>query len=49
VITGLQEQPATVLANAGIGDRPGQLLLRPDLNTALDELWRRNQPAAPPS
>jgi len=38
VITGLQEQPRRLLANAGIIDKPGEVLLRRDLNTALQEL-----------
>jgi SulP family sulfate permease len=38
VITGLGEQPRRVLANAGIADRPGTLLLRDTLQVALAEL-----------
>jgi len=38
VITGLQPQPRRLLANAGITDKPGSVLLRPDLQTALQEL-----------
>jgi SulP family sulfate permease len=38
VITGLQAQPQRLLANAGITDRPGTVLLRPSVKAALDEL-----------
>jgi SulP family sulfate permease len=38
VITGLQPQPRALLANAGIVDRPGQVLVRRDIAQALQEL-----------
>jgi anti-anti-sigma regulatory factor len=44
IITGLQPQPARVLANAHITDKPGVLLLRADLEAALAEV--RGQAAA---
>jgi SulP family sulfate permease len=44
VITGLGEQPKRVLANAGISDRPGTLLLRDTLQVALAELRQKDQP-----
>jgi SulP family sulfate permease len=41
VITGLGAQPRRVLANAGIVDRPGSLLLRDTLQVALAELRQK--------
>jgi SulP family sulfate permease len=41
VITGLGTQPRRVLANAGISDRPGTLLLRDNLQVALAELRQK--------
>jgi hypothetical protein len=45
VITGLQEQPQRLLANAGITDSPGTLLLRENLQVALRELLGLPVPA----
>jgi SulP family sulfate permease len=44
VITGLGSQPRRVLANAGITDRPGTLLLRDTLEVALTELRQAPPP-----
>jgi SulP family sulfate permease len=45
IITGLQPQPRRVLANAHIADKPGVLLLRDDLETALTEARSAPKPA----
>jgi SulP family sulfate permease len=47
IITGLQPQPKRVLASARIQDRPGQLMLRDDLEAALLEIEAIRRP--PPS
>jgi SulP family sulfate permease len=51
VISGLQPQPKRVLGNAHIGDRPGELLIRDNIDSALLEveeiLRHRQQPPAP--
>jgi sulfate permease, SulP family len=50
VITGLQPQPKRLLANAHIQDRPGRLMLREDLNSALLEIGDAGRvPSAGPS
>lgn len=37
IITGLRPQPRRVLENAGIVERPGRLLIREDIEAAIDE------------